>query len=577
MKKTITIVLMACLLLSIPAFAAADASPFVGNWKIYSMEGDMPVPHDQLAGTFMDSIAATLSADGKLSVNMFGEVVEDVWTDNGDGTGIFNINGYACQMSVRDGFLWIDMGAGMSNSFYVFEKSEQSADELAGSTVIDWGAVSEEYSYQMPEQEEINSLLVGQWRFYSRESSDPTASVAHEALAERKAQGEDYANDCTLSIEADGWFKITDFTGFEQNNWTYNGNNTGSLNMNGESCTLSIEDGLLALRAPNSVTRYEKTAPIGTTGYFVVIPADYVQGEVTERERQDDMVAYYRSDAHLMDFDVYQFAAEGRNLAEYATAEAEEYGAAGIEEIKVNDIPLALYYSEEQYDDSVYRVANYLFTAGDDFGELAFWLDGEDAEALTAQIIGSLFEKREQQDVHGIVLEKLPSDFIDRYSVRGDDGELYEGEYIGFEDLEPGDEVTLSRRGSDWRIEKEDDWSWPHNEPKIPEGVYTTTDGIVIDELSVRLAGGRSWSFGYALHNPKDETMYFDPSPFVLKTADGTEIKTAAPYVSKDEIWANNVTRVSVTIMSPELVNLGDEISFWYDGTFLGTVTAQEF
>ena len=66
----------------------------------------------------------------------------------------------------------------------------------------------------------------------------------------------------------------------------------------------------------------------------------------------------------------------------------------------------------------------------------------------------------------------------------------------------------------------------------IPEGVYTTADGIVIDELSVRLAGGRTWSFGYALRNPRGETMFFDPSLFVLKTADGTEIKTAAALVS---------------------------------------------
>lgn len=575
MKKTIAFVLMICMLLSMPAFAAANAPPFVGNWKIYSMEGDMPVPHEQLTGTFMDNIAATLSADGKLSVSMFGEVIEDVWTDNGDGTGIFNINGYSCQMSVRNGFLWVDMGAGMSNSFYVFEKSEQSAGELAGSTEIDWSAVQTEYSYHMPEQEKSDSLLAGQWRFYSRESSD--GDVPHEALAELKEQGLDYAGEWTISIQDDGWFKINDFNGFEQNNWTDAGNDTGSLNLNGENCTFSIKNGLLVLRAPDSVTRYEKIVPIGTTGYYVVVPADYVEGAVTERERQDDMVAYYRSEAHLMDFDVYQFAAEGRSLAEYAADEAEEYGAAGIEDVTVNSISLALYKSVEQYDDSFFRVANYLFEAGDDFGELSFWLDGEDAEALAGQIIGSLFEKQEQKDIRGMVVEKLPSDFIDRYSVRGYDGELYEGEYIGFEALDPGAEVTLSRRGSDWWIEKEDDWSWSHDEPALPEGVYTTADGIVIDELSVRLAGGRIWSFGYALHNPNNETMYFDPSPFVLKTADGTEIRTAAPYVSADEIWANNVTRVSTTIMSPELVNLGDEISFWYNGTFLGTVISQEF
>ena len=71
--------------------------------------------------------------------------------------------------------------------------------------------------------------------------------------------------------------------------------------------------------------------------------------------------------------------------------------------------------------------------------------------------------------------------------------------------------------------------------------------------------------------------MFFDPSLFVLKTADGTEIKTAAALVSPDEIWPNNVTRASVTIMSPELVRLGDAISFWYNGAFLETAIAQEF
>ena len=287
MKKALTIVLMLCILLSVPAFAAADASPFVGNWKLYAMEGDMPVPHEQLVGTFMDGIAASLRENGTLSVNMLGELVEDVWTDNGDGTGIFNINGYACQMSVRDGFLWIDMGAGMSNSFYVFEKSGQSAEELAGSTVIDWGAVQEEYSYQMPEQVRSGSLLVGDWRFYSRESVDAEQNVPHEKLPALKEQGRDYADAETLHIGDDGWFSITDFNGFESNTWIDNGDDTGRCSINGRDCTAAIEDGLLVLRAPDSVTRYEKILPLGTTGYSVIIPADYTAGEVTAEERQD--------------------------------------------------------------------------------------------------------------------------------------------------------------------------------------------------------------------------------------------------------------------------------------------------
>ena len=353
----------------------------------------MPVPHEQLMGTFMDSIAATLREDGTLSMNLFGQVVEDVWTDGGDGTGVFHMNGYSCQMTIRGGFLYIDMGVDMASSFYVFERSDQSAEELAGSTGIDWDAVSEEYSYHPPEQEKSDSLLVGEWRFYSRESGDAEQNVPHEKLNELKEQGRDYADRETLRIGDDGWFTLSDFYGFESNAWTDTGDDTGTLNANGEDCKLAIEDGLLVLRAPGSVTRYEKTAAVGTTGYLLAVPADYHEGEVTQEERKDDQVAYYRSEKHLMDFDVYQFPTEGQALLDYAVAEAKEYGADEVESLTVNGVALALYYSEEVYDGGSYRVANYLLEAGDDFGELSFWLDGEDAEALTEKIIASLSYK----------------------------------------------------------------------------------------------------------------------------------------------------------------------------------------
>ncbi len=469
MKKIIslTLALCLCLLLTVPAWA--DGSPFAGSWKIYAMEGDMPVPHEQLAGTFMDSIAVTLREDGTLSMNLFGEIVEDVWTDSGDGTGVFHMNGYTCQMSVRDGFLYIDMGADMASSFYVFEKSAQSAEELAESTAINWGAVAEEYSYHPPEQEKSDSLLVGEWRFYSRESGDADENIPHEKLAELKEQGRDYADRETLSVGDDGWFKITNFYGFEQNIWIDTGDDTGTLNVSGEDCAFALEDGLLILRAPGSVTRYEKTVPVGTTGYLVAVPADYRAGEVTDEERRDDQLAYYRSEKHLMDFDVYQFPTEGRSLADYAAAEAKEYGADKVESLTVNGVPLALYCSEEQYDGISYRVANYLFEAGDDFGELSFWLDGEDAEALTEQIIESLsYRQAPQEDLKGVVTLKLKGDFFpERYLVRGDDGRDYEAGYIGFEELEPGTEVTLSQWGGrDWMIEPEDDLFWPDDEAK---------------------------------------------------------------------------------------------------------------
>lgn len=135
---------------------------------------------------------------------------------------------------------------------------------------------------------------------------------------------------------------------------------------------------------------------IGTTGYAISIPSDYYSGEVTKDDRKDDQIAYYKSDEHLMDFDVYQFGKDGMSLGEYAKKEAEEYKADGVEEVKYNGIPMMLYYSQEEYEGEEYRVANYIFENFEDFAELSFWLDGDDAEELVEQIMSSI---RQQQMV----------------------------------------------------------------------------------------------------------------------------------------------------------------------------------
>ena len=93
-----------------------------------------------------------------------------------------------------------------------------------------------------------------------------------------------------------------------------------------------------------------------------------------------------------MDFDIYQFPAEGQSYMEYARIEAAEYGveAEDVEDWQINGINLAKYYSTEEYEGKSYRCVTYIFEAGDDFAEIAFWLDGEDAEALADRIIFSL-------------------------------------------------------------------------------------------------------------------------------------------------------------------------------------------
>ncbi len=264
----------------------------------------------------------------------------------------------------------------------------------------------------------------------------------------------------------DGWFKFCNFYGFEQNNWTDGKDGAVTVYADGKSWDCTIEDGLLVLRSGDNVMRYERTVPIGTTGYYVAVPADYVPGEVTEEDRRDDMVAYYRSDKHLMDFDIYQFAKDGRILEEYAEKEAKEFGADWIDTVVFNGVPLVFYISQEQVDGAEYRVANFLFDAGNDFGEIVFWLDGpndgEEAAELTEQILSSIFyRKPDPEDVNGMIVMKLEGEsFPDRYQVLGEDGEMYEGEYLfGFEDLEPGTAVILSWRNGKWSIEREDPWA----------------------------------------------------------------------------------------------------------------------
>lgn len=469
MKKSLTLILTACLclLLAAPAFASDGSSPFVGSWKFYSQEGEAPMSHEEvLAAAAMgldmaNGIIASFRSDGTMSLNVFGQITEGTWSDSGDGTGFLSMEGESAPINVKDGFLRLEMPNGVG----VFEPSEVSAEASTAGfpPLLEEFANQAQQQFQPPEQKAIESPLVGQWRFYSMESADPAQNVPHESLPGELEKGRDYAGKYTLTFMDDGWFKFCNFYGFEQNNWTDSGSGAVAIFADGKAWDCSLEDGLLVLRSADCVIRYEKIVPVGTTGYYLVVPADYVPGEVTKEEQQDDMIAYYRSPLHAMDFDIYQFAADARTPEEVAAAEAEQYGADGTDTVEFNGVPFVFYLSDEKYDGVEYRVASFLFAAGDDLGELVFWLDGgEEAAELTEKIVSSIFYVQpEPEDLHGVIVKKLEGNsFPDRYLVKGDDGNSYEGEYLfGFEDLAPGTAVILSWRHGGWSIDLEDPWS----------------------------------------------------------------------------------------------------------------------
>ncbi len=186
MKKALTLMLAVCicLLLAAPASAAADSSPFAGDWKFYAQEGDAPMSHEEIlamAAMGLDMTSGLITSfrgDGTMTMNVFGERVDGTWTDSGDGSGFFTVEGETYPMSVRDGFLRMDMVTAIG----VFEPSDMSAEN----STAGFPPLLEEYANQieqqvetvMPKEETVVSPLIGEWRFYSMESEYPARCTA---------------------------------------------------------------------------------------------------------------------------------------------------------------------------------------------------------------------------------------------------------------------------------------------------------------------------------------------------------------------------------------------------------------
>lgn len=307
---------------------------------------------------------------------------------------------------------------------------------------------------------------------------------------------------------------------------------------------------------------------IGTTGYIITVPSDYFGADVTQEERRDDMTAYYKSDKHLMDFDIYQFDREGRKLDEYTAIEAKEYGADDFENIKINDIDLTLYYSEEEYDGKSYRVANYIFEAGDDFGELSFWLDGDDAEALTDRIMSSLTPWGEFSiyDMAGEVVDKLPADeYYNHYNVKGDNDEIYICNYNGEDELEAGTRVNMFKIEDGWTIEVAED-----DKKADDEAVIMDENGVKVTDMEIVINTPTTCYFDFTLKNPEGTDLTFDQKRMKLENYDGTELK---PFdKDKEPLDASAyVYRYSYTMDKGDLKN-GDEVSVYYDGKYVTSI-----
>ena len=136
-----------------------------------------------------------------------------------------------------------------------------------------------------------------------------------------------------------------------------------------------------------------KVYQLGTSAYTIEIDDSFVEGTRSEEEIKDDMVAYMHSDNTLLDFDVYQFSKEGypESLSDFVQQEAHDYSATEVvTDENINGIAVACYRAVETYDGQEYSTLTYVMEDGNEYVELAFWLDGETADEEARAIINTL-------------------------------------------------------------------------------------------------------------------------------------------------------------------------------------------
>ena len=145
--------------------------------------------------------------------------------------------------------------------------------------------------------------------------------------------------------------------------------------------------------AENEETEEEAEANVitlGSSDLTITTEKKFEKGEITSEDTDDDQVAYYVSEDTLVDFDVYQWAkATDETLASAAEAEAADYDSQA-EMTEINGLSVAFYTAKEESDGEEFDTVSYIIDNGEEFVEIVFWLDGENAAAEVDAILATL-------------------------------------------------------------------------------------------------------------------------------------------------------------------------------------------
>lgn len=305
---------------------------------------------------------------------------------------------------------------------------------------------------------------------------------------------------------------------------------------------------------------------LGMSGYTVKIPSDYSEGDVMQSEREDGMIAYYRSGSSMMDFDVYEFDRNNQDLHNYALYDAYKYGADEVEDIEINGIPVALYYSNENYEGEYYKVANYLFANPNEFVELCFWLDGDDAKELTESIIGTL--KKNECSVYDMLGTVIKKEAEYSYKVKGDNDEEFTCNYNGDNDLPEGTRVYV------FEIADSEDTGYTIEPARESSGenLYTNENGVAVTKIEISKAANLYNLLVY-FENPGRRDAEFDTGKFSLELYDGTKLTLSA---ADSKMIPGNSEYTQWAFPIAETLKTGDEISVYYGSQLISQINVSD-
>lgn len=155
---------------------------------------------------------------------------------------------------------------------------------------------------------------------------------------------------------------------------------------------------------------------LGASPLSIVVPNSYVEGDKTAEDVEDGLVAYYYSKNLLLDFDVYEFEKEGPDTIEaYLEEEAASFHGTDFKVEDINGFTVASYHAVEEDAGVSYETLTYGLEADEEYLEVVFWLDGENAEELAVSFMGTLskMDTKEVQIGETSYFITVPSDYME--------------------------------------------------------------------------------------------------------------------------------------------------------------------